>query len=793
MLLLILLISLAQTRLVHTEFTPKTGEEAILIYQKIDQPGFVLTTADERKSIIGYSETGRFDADHMPPAMEEYLQYVAERIEAGARVGSSMSYEPVGPVMTTRWGQDRPYNLYTPTVSGKQTPTGCVATACAQIMKKNACPASYDWSIMRDTYYSSDQDAGAKEVARLMYDFGQSINMHYDPKGSGAQSYDALKAMYDSYGYDKSIFYFAPEMMCLDSTLSTIHRNLKAGRPVYVAGFTILYEGHAYVCDGMDEKGYLHINWGWDGAYDGYFALLNMTPYGQGTGGSASGEGFTVGIEIGCDIFPDNGGERHPTVTLGVIELKNNRCLRSESMGWRLRKLGNKGLENISGKIGLIVYQNGQRLKTIDVDNLYDGTMYVNQTLNIKNLYHTFSAEELGNGDYEFSFGVRLTGSETYHPILVMGQGEVLYDLKLTADSAIVTAQPYTIPTEIDHITDVYNNGHTFSLISTGWENSYMSPIDTMITGTLMSGGKQSVIGTYAIQGAKSSDPDTWNKVRLMLGNSNSYTSYTATGGVMTIDRKDSKSDYEVYLTLETELGRLERKMVINGAYLKATVNGSSSWDVSVNRLNNYDPAALSWDDAVLAVEDTLTPVYIRGIASEVDYSNRYLRMGDVECFDLPGLTSRMYANDTMIVVGLMQPHSKQIVDARLAKSKHPDYTITDLDIKVVGQHVTMTWTGLGPNYRVTIRNQEGQTLMRMDDPATSREFDIEDGEYVALVKAVTPATSTLGPEAKQEFTVGGTPLQNVEAKTSADKFVRNGQLVIRRGEKEYNAVGIQF
>lgn len=74
--------------------------------------------------------------------------------------------------------------------------------------------------------------------------------------------------------------------------------------------------------------------------------------------------------------------------------------------------------------------------------------------------------------------------------------------------------------------------------------------------------------------------------------------------------------------------------------------------------------------------------------------------------------------------------------------------------------------------------------------PAANEGYDREavvtltaDGaEYTFTVKQAGP----LGPKPD-------TAIENNSTAVKADKFIRNGQLVIRRGEKEFNAVGVQF
>lgn len=56
----------------------------------------------------------------------------------------------VGPLLQTQWGQGYPYNALCPagSYSNYHTPTGCVATAMAQVMYYWQYPSSYNWSIM---------------------------------------------------------------------------------------------------------------------------------------------------------------------------------------------------------------------------------------------------------------------------------------------------------------------------------------------------------------------------------------------------------------------------------------------------------------------------------------------------------------------------------------------------------------------------------------------------------------------------------------------------------------------
>jgi hypothetical protein len=120
--------------------------------------------------------------------------------------------------------------------------------------------------------------------------------MHYDPTGSGAQvlgsggpsaqhSYityflynpNTIRGLQRSYGttYGTATYYYS-DAAWVDSAIT----DLNIGRPVQYVGDDSIGAGHTWVCDGYDSNNNLHMNWGWGGAYDGYFAVSDLTTSG---------------------------------------------------------------------------------------------------------------------------------------------------------------------------------------------------------------------------------------------------------------------------------------------------------------------------------------------------------------------------------------------------------------------------------------------------------------------------------------------------------------------------------
>jgi hypothetical protein len=60
-----------------------------------------------------------------------------------------------------------------------------------------------------------------------------------------------------------------------------VYNELNNNRPIYYAGSSESSGGHAFVIDGYNQDGMVHVNWGWGGKSNGMFdiSLLNPTGY----------------------------------------------------------------------------------------------------------------------------------------------------------------------------------------------------------------------------------------------------------------------------------------------------------------------------------------------------------------------------------------------------------------------------------------------------------------------------------------------------------------------------------
>ena len=282
--------------------------------------GFVVACADsDFTPVLGYSENGSFDPANVPPALtymlgeyEREMKWMRENGVKYAPEKAAKTYTPIAPLMTTQWGQNDPYNQMCPSYySYYRCVAGCMAVAMAQIMKYHNWPVkgtgsntyegyvesekqtlssdfsahTYDWNNMLNQYYYSATSTQKKAVAQLCFDCGIGVNTNYGGSSSSSYTAYALDAMRDFFGYDKGIQYWERLLFDVDTWTQKVYESLRDCGPVLYTGDSE-EGGHAFVFDGIDSRGYFHVNWGWQGLSDGYFLLTMLNPDAQGTGGS---------------------------------------------------------------------------------------------------------------------------------------------------------------------------------------------------------------------------------------------------------------------------------------------------------------------------------------------------------------------------------------------------------------------------------------------------------------------------------------------------------------------------
>ena len=339
----------------HSEFKTTAVFNALdkdaqpYLYAVSEQNSFVLVSGDDRFApVLGYSDSGNFNEQNMPENMRAWLQgYIDEM-----NYLNSINYQPtlrrataartaISPIVTTKWNQGDPFNLLCPIdKSSQRSVTGCAATAMAQVVNYHiqnhnaptaikeaieayttssqqlsvsgvaAGTALPNKTLLLDTYGDAATDAQKTAVAQLMLYCGTSIQMDYTSGGSGAYTADAQYALVRNFGFDETVQAISRDEVSYAEWIDLVYNELTHSRPVIYSGHSS-GGGHAFVADGYDSGDLFHINWGWGGSSDGYFALSVLNPDDDGQiGASASGDGYSsdqliiIGIQINSGQTP---------------------------------------------------------------------------------------------------------------------------------------------------------------------------------------------------------------------------------------------------------------------------------------------------------------------------------------------------------------------------------------------------------------------------------------------------------------------------------------------------------
>ena len=292
-----------QLKLVHAEMS---RENACLvdfyIFNADDGSEFVIVAGDDRAvDVLAYG-TRALDLNHMPCNMQWMLNYYKKQMDY-LRLHPGMVFDKttgqsqavVSPLVSCTWNQRSPFYNQCPTSGTQHCLTGCVATAMAQVMYYWKYPAeapamegytsevngvtigalpggTFDWDNMLDVYTTSATAQQKDAVAMLMRYCGQACHMGDGASASGAYSEDELAGM-KLFGYNADALLLDRDDYSAQVWAAMIEAQLAAGCPILYGGVDAdKNAGHAFVVDGCGG-GMYHVNWGYSGSGDGYFAL----------------------------------------------------------------------------------------------------------------------------------------------------------------------------------------------------------------------------------------------------------------------------------------------------------------------------------------------------------------------------------------------------------------------------------------------------------------------------------------------------------------------------------------
>ena len=343
-------VSITVKNVVCTEYK---GNNVLYIFT-FKGGGFVIVAGDDQAyPILGYDTKSKTDMKNMPIQMKDWTeQYSKEinqiRIAKLTDKGAESEWKKIlnndfsayekdkyqyGPLILAMWHQkyqssSKFWNKmcpYDPDGPGDRAYAGCVAVAMAQVMKKWNYPSQgnsqngyysdygYEYANFGATYYyfSTMSNTSANYyVQKFLYHCGVSVEMDYDPDGSGAYMSKVEYALEHNFRYSTSASYKKKSSYTDDYWKAMIRSDVSYGKPLVYSGGS-----HAFNLDGAKTNDYFHFNFGWNGWWNGWFKLSSIKP-------AFGWYNFTSGQDGIFGIKPaSKGEEKSETAENGILQV----------------------------------------------------------------------------------------------------------------------------------------------------------------------------------------------------------------------------------------------------------------------------------------------------------------------------------------------------------------------------------------------------------------------------------------------------------------------------------------
>ena len=277
--------------------TTRGNAEPYSIFNGEEGKGFAIVV---NGAVVGYSTENTADVGNLPSGLKELLS-VYSRTVTRTRGNvpdwfTPREVTPIQPLIKSRWNQCSPYNDLLERKTGC-----CVAITNGQILRYfrikeckkadvwgadgdfvdfasyfNLPYTTFNHDLILDEYYETSSEESRKEVAKFMryveatigycdnVDFQTALDVEWKSYTANKERYEQFKDW--KYQYRNSIDGY------VENTYIFFDENLENGVPIRVDCHRG-HEYHAFILDGRDSWGFYHLNWGWGGSYDGFYAI----------------------------------------------------------------------------------------------------------------------------------------------------------------------------------------------------------------------------------------------------------------------------------------------------------------------------------------------------------------------------------------------------------------------------------------------------------------------------------------------------------------------------------------
>lgn len=445
---------------------------------------------DDIEPVLGISDED-FDVNNMPCGMKWWLNTANKSLERMKAKGITYSANPMAAsgrptyFIKTYWNQDKPFNNLCPQINGSAAPTGCIATAMAQIMKYYQYPATskgtgiysvttykdkndkegttkwykrelghtYQWTAMLSSYGIMSEDEN-DAVATLMADAGAASQMNYQANGSGTIEWYAAKGFAENFRYDSLAISCLQRDFYTDAEwMEMVRKEMEAKQPVLYCGSDEIEGGHAFLLDGIQEDGKVHVNWGWGKSGDGWFDIDVLRPNITGF----TGEGFNIGQSMVLGFKKQETPSADEENISQWVTDGYSFYISNNELHVKLTNAYNYSHRVFDGKLDIVLQGMGDNSSKLYTDPIFETdteTPYVDMLSGFNygdkdqpevdfNLSQEPELKNISAGTYKLFLGSKSTKEKAYQCLRSVG-GTIMYTLTIASDGTMTLAQDGT-------------------------------------------------------------------------------------------------------------------------------------------------------------------------------------------------------------------------------------------------------------------------------------------------------------------------------------------------------------
>lgn len=403
----------------------KEGPESPAFYVFNGPDGWVIIAGDDCATPVIMHGEGVFDLNEIPDNMRGLLEDVSYNINearkkdyqaprevaqqwnaTATKASTSSNAQKVVLLTTANWNQRAPFYNHTPLYNGEHCLTGCVATAMSIVIRYNQWPEKgkgtipsytktyhdqtttvksidnegyvFDYSKMPLTNGSGWTDEQKEAVSQLMARCGAMVKMGYSTKASGAYSSSIAPALKEYMGYASTADEIARSNYDNAGWFQMLKREIDYNHPIIYGGTDALGGGgHQFVCDGYSSNNEIHINWGWGGNYNAWYAVNYL--------GGNTGYVFSKNDSAIIGLVPDRSTatENDPVLLLrGITEITSGTIKPGADFKLKFNTITNWGTATFTGKLRVALVNMDGAIKEF-INSAYTANLSINKSLTV--------------------------------------------------------------------------------------------------------------------------------------------------------------------------------------------------------------------------------------------------------------------------------------------------------------------------------------------------------------------------------------------------------------------------